>query len=140
MTGIALKGTDLDLKIDASIVASATSWSVTPNRDMIEITTLESGRGKIYMPDRHDYTLSMEGLVLRGEGATQIGYLSLLDNLLNKESSIGWTATLDSSTTAFVSGWGYLTSAPIQIAQGSAISFSAEAQGCGDIIINTALA
>ena len=140
MTGIALKGTDLDLKIDGSIFATGISWSVNPNRGMIEISTLESGRGKIYMPDRHDYTLSMEGLVFRSEGVDQMGYLKLLDNLLNKDTSIAWAATLDSSTTAFASGWGYLSSAPVQVAQGAAISYSAEAQGCGDITINTALA
>jgi hypothetical protein len=139
MTGIALKGTDLDLKIDSSIVASATDWSISPNREMIEITTLESGRGKIYMPDRSDYTLSLNGLVFRNEGNDQMGYIKMLNKMLNTDTSIAWSGTLDSSTTQIVSGWGYLSSAPIQVAQGSAVTYSAEAQGCGIITINTAL-
>ncbi len=138
MTGIALKGTDLDLKIDGSIVATALDWSLSPTREMIEVTTMESGRGKIYIPDRTDYTISLNGLVFRAEGADQTGYVEIVNKLMNADSSTSWTATLDGSTGAFASGWGYLTSAPIQVAQGAAISYSAEMQGCGTLTINAA--
>ena len=138
MTGTALRGTDIDLKIDSSIVASGTEWSITPNRDMIEITTKGSGRGKIYMPDRSGYTLSISGLVFRGEGADQTSYVKMLNKMVNTDASIAWTTTLDSSTFSFLSGWGYITSAPVQAAQGSAISYSVDVQGCGLPTINTA--
>lgn len=138
MTGIALKGTDLDLKLDGSIVATATDWSLSPSREMIEVTTMGSGKGKIYIPDRTDYTISLNGLFFRGESASQVGYLEIVNKLMNADSSTSWTATLDGSTGSFASGWGYLTSAPIQVAQGSAISYSAELQGCGGVTINTA--
>lgn len=139
MTGIAFKGTDFDLKLDSSIVASATDWSVTPNREMIETTTLGSGRGKTYIPDRTDYTVSVNGLVFRGEGSDQIGYVKLLNKMLNTDSSVAWIGVLDSSTSQFMSGWGYINSAPVQVAQGSAVTYSLDIQGCSDITINTAL-
>lgn len=138
MNGIAFKGTDFDLKIDSSLVATATDWSVTPNREMIEITTISSGRTKVYIPDRTDYSMSINGLVFRSEGAGQLGYMKMLNKMMTSDTSINWSGTL-LDTSAFLSGWGYITSAPIQVAQGSAVTYSIEIQGCGNITVNTAL-
>ena len=138
MTGIALKGTDLILSIDSSAVATATDWAVSPNREMIEISTIGSGKSKSYVPDRSDYTVSINGLVFRGEESTQIGYLTLLNKMQNTDASIAWSGALNDSS-SFLSGWGYISSAPVQIAQGSAISYSVEIQGCDLMTINTAL-
>lgn len=138
MTGIALKGTDLILSIDSSLVASAIDWSVSTTREMLEISTLGSGKGKTYTPDRSDYTVSVNGLVFKGEGKTQVGYLKLLDKMQNTDASIAWSGALNDSS-AFLSGWGFINSAPVQVAQGSVVSYSIEIQGCGLITINTAL-
>lgn len=137
MTGKALKGRDFDLKIDSSIVASATDWSLTPTRDMIEIATLGSDNGKEYIPDMYGYTLSVNGLVFRGEGSTQKSYFDLVNLMLNTDSSISWVGLPDVSTTKYYSGWGYINSAPMQVAVGSAVSYSIEIQGCGNLTIST---
>lgn len=138
MTGTALIGTDLDLTLDGSIVASAREWSIDPQRDMVEITTLGSGRSRVYKPNHSGYTLSISGLVFRDEGSTQIGYLDLLNKMLNSDTSIVWEGSLDSST-SFASGWGYISSAPVQFPQDGGVSYSLDVQGCGDITINTTL-
>ena len=139
MAGIALKGSDIDLKIDSSIVATGTDWSINPSKEMIEVTTLKSGRGRFYIPGRVGYTLSVNGLVFRGEGATQAGYVNLFNKMVNTDASVNWTATLDSSSAvAFQSGWGYITSAPVQFGDNAAITYSIEIQGCGVPTINTA--
>lgn len=137
MTGQALKGRDFDLKIDASIVASATDFSITPNRDMIEIATLGSSNGKEFIPDMYGYTVSVNGLVFRGEGDTQRNYFDMLDKMLNTDVSVAWIALPDVSSYS-LSGWGYLSSAPMQVGVGSAVTYSVEIQGCG-VITKTAV-
>lgn len=135
--GTAILGRSFDLKIDASIVASATKFSISPKRDMIEIATLSSSRAKVYIPDMYGYTLTADGLVFRSEPSTYKGYFDIINTMINTDVSVSWTGLPDTSTTKYYSGWGYISSCPFDAAVGGVATYSLEIQGCGDITIST---
>lgn len=135
-----IKGRAFILKIDASILGSANKFSLTPNRDTIEVPpTFGSGRSKSYVVDRFGYTVATEGLVLSGEASTQTSYFHLLDTMANTDTSVAWTGTpFDASTgDQWFSGWGYITSAPYKTGEGEFATYTIDLQGCGDLTINT---
>lgn len=137
---VVIKGRNFDLKIgslDSSIVGSANSFTVTANRDMIEVgPTFNQGRSKQFIADMYGYTCSADGFVLKGEASTQRGYFDLLNTMVNTDLSVNWTGLPDVSTTKYLTGWGYLSSAPYKVSVGALTTYSLEIQGSGDIVIN----
>ena len=138
-----IKGRNFILKIgaaDSSILGSANKFSYTPNRDTIEVAaTFGSGRSKYFVPDRTGYNVATEGLVLAGvDTSSQTGYFTLLNTMLNTDLSVNWSGTpYDASTgDKYLSGWGFLTSAPYQTGEGAVTTYSIEIQGSGNTLIN----
>lgn len=138
MAGVPLFSKQIFLKIDASIVASATDFSLSVSKDMIEIATLGSSGAKQNIPDRYGYTLSGSGLVFRNEPSTDKPFNDLMANLINAtDASVSWIILPNASTAKYYSGAGYLSSLSYEGGVGSAMTYSFEIAGDGAIAINT---
>ena len=128
----------IDIKIDSSILASATDFSLSVSKDMIEIATLGSTGAKNNVPDMYGYTISGSGLVFRGEPNTDKPFNDMMANLISaNDASVNWTILPDTSTTKYYSGYGYLTSLSYEGGVGAAMTYSFEIAGDGAIVIST---
>lgn len=129
----------LNITIDGSILACATDYSLSITKDMIEVACMNSStRSKLNVPDLYSYTISGSGMVFRtSDVGSNYGFSSIVDSVINGDASIGWSIVPDVSAQDYLSGVGYFSSASQEGGVGSAVTYSYEITGTGDIAMNT---
>jgi len=130
----------MSVKIDSSTIGYATDFSLSVNKDMIDIAVLSSTGAKQVVPDMYGYTLSGSGMVVREIGKTAGDYNipEVAANLIStNDASLLWTLLPNASTNKYFEGVGYFSSFTYAGGVGSAMTFDFEIAGDGVIYIKT---
>jgi predicted secreted protein len=129
----------MSVVIDASTVACATDFSLSINKDLIEIACLDSAGGKESIPDLYSWSVSGSGMVFRTVGATAGSYsvFDMATKLLTSDASVAVKLLPDVSTNQYFSGAGYFSSLSYEGGVGAPVSFSFEITGTGTLSIAT---
>jgi hypothetical protein len=120
--------------IDGSILGCATDFSLSVQKDMIEVACLSSTGAKQNVPDLYGWTMSFSGMVQQTKtiDAGKTSFETLMANILSgTDPSVGVYILPDVSANAYWTGKGYLSSLEMTGGIGSAVSFSGEIAGDG---------
>lgn len=124
---------DASLIGDASVMGCATDFSLSVDKDMIEIACLSSTGAKQQVPDLYGWNISFSGLVMQeatvDEGKSS--FYDLMANILGDDVSIGVYIVPDVTGNSYYGGTGYLSSMSMDGGVGSAMTFSGEIAGTG---------
>jgi len=130
----------MSVVIDGSTLLCATDFSLSVNKDMIEIACLGSTGAKQQVPDLYGWSVSFSGMVMRTSTVTS-GYASVesvMENILSTANpSVGIYILPDVSANSYWSGAGYFTSISYEGGVGSPVSFSGEITGDGALTRKT---
>ena len=131
----------MSLQFDASTLGSTTDFSLSVDKDMIDIALMNAPTGaKQTVPDLYNWNLSFSGLVMTTTGvdAGKSSFDWLMDNMItDTDASIGVQIIPDVSYNKYYGGTGYLNSMSLDGGVGSAVSFSGSIQGDGALKIKT---
>lgn len=127
----------MKIYIDASTVGCATDFSLSLDRDMIEVACMDASGAKQNIPDMHGWSVSGSGLVIRTATQTGYGMFEMADSLMNSDASIGIMIKPDVSANKYYSGSGYFSSISMEGGVGAAVTYSFEITGSGPLEILT---
>lgn len=122
------------VQFDGSTLGCATDFSLSVNKDFIEIACLGSTGAKQQVPDLYGWTISFSGLVMREPtvDAGKKSFYELMDNILaTTDTSVGVFLVPDVSGNSYYGGAGYISSLTMDGGIGSAVTFSGEILGSG---------
>lgn len=124
--------------IDGSTLGCATDFSLAVNKDIIEISCLDSTGAKSSVPDMYGWTLSFSGMVVTTStiGAGKYSYEKLMANIAT-DASLSVYILPDVSANTYYTGAGYLTSISMDGGVGAPVSFSGEVTGSGPLTAAT---
>ena len=117
------------IKLDSSIIAMATDFSLDFTKNMIEIAYLSDAAYKSNIPDLKSWTVNfsgLQGLTSTGSAST-IDYESIMFKMMNSDASVLvsiYPRPEDVSTQAYFEGGGYLSSCNQSGATGAAVTYS----------------
>ena len=129
----------MNIVFDGSTVGCATDFSLSMNKDVIEVACLGSEGAKESVPDMYGWSVSGSGLVIRtsGETAGTAGVFDIADSLLNTDASVAVSLLPDVSANKYFSGAGYVTSLSYEGGVGAAVTYSFEITGTGPLSVQT---
>jgi len=131
----------MSIVVDGSILGCATDFSLSVDRDLIEVACLSDTTGfKQSVPDLVGWSMSFSGLVMQ-EASVDSGrasFYDLMDNLIgNTDASVGVYILPDVSANTYWTGAGYIASLSMDGGVGSAVTFSGEVTGTGALVGTT---
>jgi len=124
------------IQFDGSTLGCATDFSLSVNKDFIEIACLNAtGGAKQQVPDLYGWSISFSGLVMQmlSEDTGKKGFYELMNNILGSDTSIGVYIVPDVSANDYYGGIGYISSLSMDGGVGSAVTFSGEIVGTGPL-------
>jgi len=130
------------IQFDGSTLGCATDFSLSVNKDFIEIACLNAtGGAKQQVPDLYGWSVSFSGLVMTEstEDAGKKSFYELMENLLGVDASITVYIVPDVSANSFYGGIGYLSSLTMDGGVGSAVTYSGEILGSGALDASTTI-
>jgi len=121
------------IQFDGSTLGCATDFSLSVNKDFIEIACLNAtGGAKQNVPDLYGWSVSFSGLVMQEKTITSgKSFYELMDNILGTDVSLGVYIVPDVSANSYYGGTGYLSSVSMDGGVGSAVTYSGEIVGTG---------
>lgn len=129
------------VKVKGKIIARCTDFSLSVNRETIDITSFDSDGFVEKLGGNRDWSLSFSSMVSRSVpsasapyGLTGIGtgtYESLLDMMLAGTSDHPVTVALDAGTAGFIEGPGILQSLDMDGSVGDKATYSGNIEGAG---------
>ncbi len=129
------------LTCDGSVLAFITGWSFGAQREFFELETLafENAGTQYVVPTGKKYSFSFDGVVPLSSGVTggDKTYWDLLTNITNTDSSLYFQTIPDVSTQKYIGFSCYLANLTQEVAGKAAVTFKAELQPIGNIIIGT---
>jgi len=126
----------MKVTIDASTVACTQDFSLSINKDMIEISCMDSAGAKINSPDMYSWSVSGSGMVFRTAGSGY-GIFEMANTLLSSDASVAVAIIPDVSANKYFTGAGFFTSISMEGGAGSPVSYSFEITGTGALTIGT---
>lgn len=122
----------MSIVLDGSTMGCATDFSLSVNKDIIEIACLGSTGAKQSVPDMYGWTVSFSGMVITTASKTAgtTGYEELMAKI-QTDASIGVYILPDVSGNTYYTGAGYLTSVSMEGGVGSPVTYSGEITGSG---------
>jgi len=125
----------MSIEVDGSIIGCATDFSLSVDKDMIEIACLSASGAKQQVPDLYGWNISFSGLVMQQAtvDSGKSSFYDLMDNLLEGDASIAVYVVPDVSSNDYYGGVGYLSSISMDGGVGSAMTFSGEIAGDGSL-------
>lgn len=127
----------MNVVIDSSTVACATDFSLSINKDMIEIACLDSTGAKLNVPDMYSWTVSGSGMVLTSMDSGSISMYDIASDILASDASVLIEIVPDVSSAKYYSGAGYFSSLSMDGGVGAAVTYSFEITGSGALEIKT---
>jgi predicted secreted protein len=127
----------MNVVIDSSTVGCATDFSLSINRDLIEIACLGQTGGKESLPDLYSWNVSGSGMVLRTLGAGEYSMFDVANKILTSDASVLVQIVPDVSSMKYYSGGAYFSSLSMEGGVGSPVTYSFELTGSGTLNINT---
>jgi predicted secreted protein len=128
------------IQFNGSTLGCATDFSLSVNKDFIEIACLNAAGGaKQQVPDLYGWSVSFSGLVMTEstEDSGKKSFYELMENLLGVDESIQVYIVPDVSANTFYGGTGYLSSLSMDGGVGSAVTYSGEILGTGALDAST---
>ena len=121
----------MSIVIDGSTLGCATDFSLSIQKDMIEIACLTATGAKQAVPDLYGWTVSFSGLRMQSAtvDAGDLSYDVLANQLITSDASVSIYILPSVSSNFYQTGNGYLTSITMDGGVGSPITFSGEIQG-----------
>ena len=128
----------MSIVIDASRIGYATDFSLSLNKDTIEVAILSSTGSKENLPDMYGWSVSGSGLALRTLGVTagDYGMFNIGSNLIGTtDASVLVRILPNLATNKYFEGVGYFSSLSMEGGVGAAVTYSFEVAGTGDLRI-----
>lgn len=133
--------------VKGMVIARCRDFSLSIDKEMVDITTMDSRQFKEYVGDRIDWNISFSSLVTRdyGHGSSPTGvgsgvYNNLFDYLVSEDNDYPCTIGLGDSYTGtgpatgnFFIGGGILQGLQMDGSDGDVISYSGNVQGSGEL-------
>ena len=129
---------ELVLKIGTDTIARCTDYSLSINKEVIDISSLDSDGWKEKLVDMKEYNISFSAMVTRGTvGASETDFDELLTSLAGSDSAVAWTL-IDGETGAVVSlsGNAFLIGLDLSGSVGDKVTYSGNLDGTGAISIS----
>jgi hypothetical protein len=135
--GTPLFSKQMSIVIDGSTLGCATDFSLSVDKDLIEIACLES-TSKSSVPDLYSWTISFNGMVIRtsARDAGKAGFENLMTKIMS-DASIAIYILPNVSTNTYYTGAGYLSNVTMDGGVGSAVTFSGEVTGSTPLTVAT---
>ena len=128
------------IQFDGSTLGCATDFSLSVDKDFIEIACLNAtGGAKQNVPDLYGWSISFSGLVMQQTtvDSGKKSFYELMDNILGVDTSVGVFLVPDVAANDYYGGTGYISSISMDGGVGSAMTFSGEVVGDGALESNT---
>jgi len=131
--GTPILSKQFSIVLDSSTLGCATDFSLTVDKDLIEISCLDA-TSKQSMPDLYSWKVDFSGMVLR-TATVDSGKASVetLMNLILSDASVACHLLPDVSANAYYTGAGYIQNVSISGGTGSPVTFSASVTGSGPL-------
>lgn len=125
----------ISIVIDGSTMLCPNDFSLSMNKDILEITCMGSSGSKRSIPDMYGWNISFSGTAYEtaGLGAGDYTYENLVSKL-KTDASVGIYYLPDVSANKYYGGAGYITSISISGGAGSPVTYSGEVTGDGDLV------
>lgn len=122
----------MTLSYAGKVIARCTDFSLEVNKEVIDITTLQSAEWKEILVDMKSWSVSFNALATRGADATFTVYDELLSDVITNDTLVA-VAIDDTgpSATIAVAGNGFLTAIPMNVAVGDKVTYSGTIEGSG---------
>jgi hypothetical protein len=121
--------------VDGSALGCAQDFTLSVNKDVIEIACLNSTGAKTSVPDMYGWTVSFSGMVQTTSTHTGTGYEDLMDEIIsNTATDVSIYILPNVSTNAYYVGSGILSSVEMSGGVGSAVSYSGTITGNGALV------
>lgn len=129
----------MSVVIDGSTMACCTDFSLSMNRDLIEVACLDSEGAKLSIPDMYGWSVSGSGMVIRTTGmdAGDTGLFDMASTILTSDASVLVQILPDVSTQEYFSGAGYFSSLSMEGGVGAPVTYSFEITGSGVLSVLT---
>jgi len=129
----------MSIVLDGSTMGCATDFSLSVDKDFIEIACLSASGAKQQVPDLYGWSVSFSGLIMTTQTVDvgKASFYDLMDNILGTDVSIGVNIIPDVSLNHYYGGAGYLSSMSMDGGVGSAMTFSGEILGDGTLYPST---
>lgn len=123
----------MSLVIDGSTLGCATDFSLSVNKDMIEVACLSSTGAKQQIPDLYGWSISFSGLRIQSAQVEsgKMSYDVLLNSLISSDASLAVYILPDVSSNYYETGEAFLASITMDGGAGSPVTFSGELIGNG---------
>jgi len=124
---------ELILKIGTDTVARCTDYSLSINKETIDITSLDSAGWKEKLVDLKEYAISFSAMVTRGVvSGSETDFDELLTSFIGTDTALGWTL-IDGETGFVVSlnGNAFLVSLEPGGSVGDKVTYSGSLEGTG---------
>jgi len=130
----------MSIVIDGSTLGCATDFSLSVNKDIIEIACMTSS-SKEKIPDLYNWSISFSGMVIKttAKAAGTTGIEDLMSSIMS-DASVSVYVLPDVASNKYWSGGGYLASVSMDGGTGAGVTFSGEISGDGALTEQTASA
>ena len=125
----------MSITIDGSALGCTSDFSLSIDRDLIEIACMNTTGFKQSVPDLKQWSISFSGLVMTTPtvDAGKKSYYDLMSNMIDGDASLAVAVVPDVTGNIWYSGTGYLSSVSMDGGVGSAITYSGEVTGDGTL-------
>lgn len=126
---------ELVLKIGTDTIARCTDYSLSINKETIDITSLDDDGWKKKLADLKEYSISFSSMVTRGTlGASETDFNEILTSFIGSDSALAWTL-IDGETGAVISlsGNAILNNLEVSGTVGDKVTWSGSMEGDGAI-------
>jgi hypothetical protein len=132
-------GREMSIIVDSSVVAYGTDYSWGTDKEMIEITSLNSAGNKEFMPGDKSYSFDFSGLVSRTAGDVSRGYDYIMNSIITSDASVVVAVKPVITGNKYYEMVAFLKNVKMQGGSGNkAVTFSGTVQPTGPITPKTA--
>lgn len=135
MATVPVLSKSMSIKWGGKIIARTTDFSFEVNKEIIEITTLQSAGWKEKLADLKDWKVSFNALVTRGADATFQVYDAILADFLSSDNPV--TIVMADSGAGFtltLTGTAILTALSTSVSVGDKVTYSGTFEGTGGLV------
>ncbi len=130
----AIKGSSCSLLYDASVIGTAKDFTLTVDKNEIDITSLGSNGWKEIMTDMKSWSVDLNGFCVLLDTSAGYGYQRLLEDLKVRDSSVTVAIkTPDVSGNFYQIGGGFVTSMKLTGGLGNVVTYSGKISGSGPL-------
>lgn len=130
-------GSEMVILYDSSVLAYATDFDLTVDKNVIEVTTLASDGWKEFKVDMKEWSVSCSGAVTVTDASGLIDYDALMYDIKNNDIAITVAIKPDITSNKYEEGSAYIKSIKETGSVGDKMTFSVEFQGTGSLTTKT---